>query len=284
MRNEKKRLPAFSLGLLLASPLCIFSSAYALNGFTNVSTCASCKTTADFASAAIAASRDEGLAGYTYLIVSVSNASQAYMRVTGEYDRIDGERIWNPEAASPIDSSGNSLAGDSEASLEAFYQLLDTLNFGTSRDAPFWLNASNPQQNLLPTSFGLSSDEQVSDVIDYLNNGPGFASKGYICLVTFPNGDTAEFQLTTQGTTREGNVWTWVPGKAWDKNGNQLNRDGSKATNPNTSGTGNGEASVRGSGAGSAWSWQIEGNDQCDFKTTITVDGEDTGYNNISPC
>ena len=284
MGNEKKGLSAFALGLLLASPLCIYNSAYALNGYTNVSTCASCKTTADFTAAAIAQSNVEGVKG-TYLIVSESNASQAFMKVTGEFDNIDGERIWNPEAATPVDGSGNSLAGQSEATLEAFYQLLDQMNFGTSRDAPFWLNASNPQQALLPTSFGLSSDEQVSDVIDYLDTGPSDPSIGYICLVTFPNGDTAQFQLTQTGSSKLDNVWTWVPGKAWDKNGNQLKRDGSRATNPNTGGGGVGSASVTGaSGAAAGWRWELTNGGGCTFQTTITVNAESTDYTNISPC
>ena len=109
-----------------------------------------------------------------------------------------------------------------------------------------------------------------------------------IVLVQFPDGTTAEFQLTGDSTIITQRQWTWVQGRAWNSpkgGGAPINRDGSLQKNPNTSGKGAGAASTSGFGSsGGKYNFDVVGTGDCQFQTTITVNGASTSYIYVSPC
>jgi hypothetical protein len=99
--------------------------ARALDGTINLTSCA-CQITADFAAAArrqanLFDQNGGGSPGGNYIIASSSGAMSAAVSVTGHYviKNQDVGPVWVTVAVTPIDSNGNSLAGQSEASLES---------------------------------------------------------------------------------------------------------------------------------------------------------------------
>ncbi len=58
---------------------------------------------------------------HTYTVVSMSQPSAAYIQITGHVAKGLGNPYFEVTATAPIDANGNSLAGESEASLEAYW-------------------------------------------------------------------------------------------------------------------------------------------------------------------
>lgn len=171
----------------------------------------------------------------------------------------------------PVDASGNSIAGTAEASQEAFYKVLDITISGTQRDYPFyfWTTISG-----MPRSFIGSTDAVINAVI---NNNPtvlalysGLANNSVV-TITFSDGTTAEFVVNiismAGGTVKV--VVTWS-GIAHDKTGRLINRDGTLVPNPNTGGSGGGNVGVHGFGPGSNWNFQFHGQPFCTLEGTVT--------------
>ncbi|MGO8856225.1 MAG: hypothetical protein ACLQO1_11005 [Steroidobacteraceae bacterium] len=129
-----KRLWAVALGVVLTI---LAIPADAVNGYTNVSTCA-CVTTADFAAAAINQVTLQGHIG-TYTVISSTHASSAYMYATpGKWVGPPSERNYFPPTATPVDANGNSIAGLSESAQEAVYSAIDINIMMAERPRDYW--------------------------------------------------------------------------------------------------------------------------------------------------
>lgn len=274
----RTRLLALTAGAVLAS-MC--GSAWAINGNIYTTSCA-CQTTSDFSAAAVQASNEQGWGG-TYLLVSSSVARTALMRVQGQH-RVDkfGNDYWVALSATPMDDSGNSLAGSPEGTLQAIYGSFDQVTFGTSRNAPI---RSDLSPNSAMVNFVTATDAIVSQ---FLNKDPNYYAAlrgshlGDILTLDFKD-FTAEFQLVAIDATTGFQTWKWN-GKAWDVWGNRVDHNGHIVRNTNTGGAGGGSAQVTGFGNGSNWSFGVGALGSCTSVTTITVNGEQTDYVFVHPC
>src|SRR4029077_11191519 len=154
-------------------------------------------------------------------------------------------------SAQPVDSSGNSLAGQSESQLQAYFTSYDQILMGTSRSNPLTVNEPT---NYSPT-FVNALDEEVGPGIDQaLLLGQGvnwsFLPVNTIVTVIFSDGTKALYKKTNNTNDH----WHWA-GVAWDKNGNRINSGGQPLSNPNTSGGGGGQITIHGFGVGSSRDW-----------------------------
>lgn len=242
-----------------------------------VGTC-ECVTTSDYATVAARFAKANGWGG-TFFLTSVAQASSAMMQVTGKIVFSGGEPVFEASAETPIDSSGNSLAGESESDLEIFYGVLDSTSYGEWRDGPF--DAVIPHSGPFQTFAG-TPDSWVSE---FLNTEGALVTAtmlaGDVVLVVFPDGTAAEYILGADNKT-----WTWN-NKAWNSQKQPIDRNGNLIPNPHTSGVGGGSTSVSGFGPGSGWRFEMQGQAEC--SSTVTVYDEDgnvisSGSSNWLPC
>jgi hypothetical protein len=253
----------------------------ALNGNVYVASCA-CKTTSDFTTVATDTAIQTRTTG-TFRMVSTSVAESAYMQVQGHLI-VNGEHeSMDVTSVTPVDASGNSLAGNSESELEAYYVALDQAVNGTSRSFPLVVKYTGVVG--LPLFFGTSTDAQITKAFqNTLAQDPASelmeSETGQFMLVQFYDGTWAGFEIDwSTGKI----VLTWN-GYAY-QNGNLVNRQGVAYGNRNTSGTGGGNITVPGFDSGGNFQWNIFGGSDCIMSTTISVDGDDLGsLVNISPC
>lgn len=149
-----RRIPQFTAGLCIAW-ICSANSAHALNGFSSVNTCSQCTTTSQFETAAVLAAEAQAKSG-VYTMVSTAGPMTAFMQVTGQlvFEYQAHKTVWVATTVVPVDASGNSLAGDTEAEQEAVYTSIDAVIMGTNRN--------NPEGWPLlfgPTSFGCAGSD-----------------------------------------------------------------------------------------------------------------------------
>jgi hypothetical protein len=221
-----------------------------------------------------------------YLVVSASAPSSAYIKVTGKFGSHGGDGHYSATTMTPVDASGNSIAGTTEASQEALYKVLDITISGTQRDNPtyFWTTISG-----MPNSFIGSTDAVINAVI---NNNPtvlalysGLANNSVV-TITFADGSIAEFAVNVipmaNGTVKVVVTWTGI---AHDKMGRLINRDGTLVPNPNTGGSGGGNVGVHGFGPGSNWNFNFHGQPFCTLEGTVTGEnGQSTTDIERLPC
>ena len=241
-----------SVFLLILACCGAMRPAAALNGAVNLTSCA-CKTTTDFVTAAKAQARlfDQNGGGQprgNYAIASTSGAVTAYLAVTGSYVIKNHEvgPVWVTSAVTPIDSNGNSLAGQSEASLQGFYSAFDATIMATSRNAPSIINEPSNYAG----SFIGSEEGEVVPGIDraFITLGINAASvfkPGTEITVQFADGTTAVYIKNPAYSTYQ---WTWS-GVAHNKAKQKINRSGQVIAS-NASG-GGGSFAVAGFGGGS---------------------------------
>jgi hypothetical protein len=258
----------------------------AINGDTWVLSCA-CATTANFAQAAGAAAKDNGFGG-TYLVMSTTNFTSAYISVQGGFVFQQGETFWKVSSKYPVDESGNSLAANTETQNQSYFAALDETVFGADRTGLAAAGGGLPAQiNLSPTyqsSFINSIDEEIGPGIDaaLASLGINWASsplikEGIVVTVLFPDKTKAQF---VKYNGKMSDHWVWN-GKAWNKDGKLILRDGTLHTNGNTGGSGGGTANFNYNGnqfrfGGGAW---------CTWTQTITVSGEVAGTSTfVDPC
>jgi hypothetical protein len=197
----------------------------------------------------------------TYTVVSSPKAATSLVKVQGALVRLgNGATEFAISSAVPVDSSGNSLAGESETQLEAYFASYDQISMGTNRSNPLTVN----EPAYYSTTFINALDQEV---------GPGIAQAlaaekinwnslpvGAFVTVVFSDGTKALYIKTNGQITDH---WAWA-GVAWDKHGNRINRAGQPQSNPNTSGTGGGAVTAPGFGAsGGRYNWYLLGGDQC---------------------
>jgi hypothetical protein len=259
-------------------------SAQALNGYTYVSIC-SCATTGDFVAAAetTAVSYHDVAGGSvvgTYSMISTTTARTAYIQVTGQGVLSQGHYTWVVTAAIPINSSGASIASETESEQEAFYGALDQTLLGVNRSGPLTANCPDSYSE----SFINSIDEEVGPGIDLALSQEGVSWAGIpigtVITVNFSDGTTAQYIKTNNSTDH----WAWN-GVAHNKSGQPINRNGTVQTNPNTAGTGGGSVTPPGFGSGSTWTWLYTGGNDCYYSSYVTLpDGTDFGGGGWGPC
>jgi hypothetical protein len=252
--------------------------AHAYNGYTYVNVC-SCATTTDFTNAAYNTATSHHQIGVnTFTLVSTTTPRSAYIQITGSVIYLDGVFVWQPGAAIPVDSTGASIASETESEKEAFYGSLDQTLFNTSRDTPIFSTSSQ----YFPGSFINSTDTQVSADIDNFLESMGIGvGVGSTFTAVFADGTSAEFTAQPTGTNPP---WKWN-GVAHNKQKQPINRNGTVIKNPNTSGTGGGSLTAPGFGSGSTWSWLLDGGNDCFVSGYIYLpDGSSFGSNGWGPC
>jgi hypothetical protein len=123
--------------------------------------------------------------------------------------------------ATPVNASGASIAGESEAQQESFYGTLDQTLFGLERSNPFILNINkSASPGGLKSFINSSSDLPISNYIAGLMAPGGLfpggveLTAGAIITVDFPDGSKAEFVYTPGGNP----PYTWN-GNAWNSSG-----------------------------------------------------------------
>jgi hypothetical protein len=198
----------------------------------------------------------------------------AFMQVTGQlvFEYQAHKTVWVATTVVPVDASGNSLAGDTEAEQEAVYTSIDAVIMGTNRN--------NPEGWPLlfgPTSFGCAgSDCDAAVATAVLLSVPSSAisaSKvGDTWTISYKNGDVAQFEVIAKSP-----VFTlkWN-GYAINSKKQRLNRDGSIMDNQNNGGNGSGVINASATPSNPNWSWSLTQGDQC---TLTAVAGDpDIGF------
>jgi len=262
------RWPALALGLVLG---CAASVSSALDGFFYAVSCNTCQTTAEFQAAARSqAGFTEN--GGTYLVVSNAVARSAYMQVTGHIVNVGGEPVWRPTAATPVDSSGNSLAGQPESTLQNDYTAIDLITIGIDRNLPVVINVTTG-------TYWEMSDDEITNLINGYLASQGISSPPVAVTLEFISNHSAAKFVYNSTTHR----WSFVVG--YDAQGHQLDRNGQPTgSNPNKAGTGGGQAQANGFGRYAGPLAQIIGENNCTFVTTITLgDGSIAGMH-VGPC
>jgi hypothetical protein len=228
-----------------------------------------------YMAAAVAASR--GLqGGGLFQIVSASQASTANISITGHFTQ-SAEPVWVIDSKTPVDGSGNSLAGESEASLDNFFSANDTTIFAANRNDPLIVipNTTIP-------SYINSVDSAVGAVPSAIFSGANKVPVGTIVEFVFPDHTKALYKLQPNGA--------WLPtGAAWDSQGNAILKNGGPVPNQNTSGLGNGSISVPGFGQGARFSFGASFIGECtvSFTTIEVIDGDGSllsSITNVAPC
>lgn len=189
-----RKIPQLALGILLVC-LGFSDSALAINGYIQVNNCVNCVASSDYAASAIQQAKGSATSG-TYIQVSTTGASTAFVEVTGTlgWVTIDGAR--EPTLVNVttnfVDTSGNSLAGFSEGTLETYFSNMDQTYFGTARNGEIGFINVPPDYN---TSFINSDVEDIGAQI------PGWiASQYHITIIPVPCVVTVSFQ---DGTTAQ---------------------------------------------------------------------------------
>jgi hypothetical protein len=277
-RNVARKASPLVLGLGIAAlggvPL-----AFAANGYHYIVPCANCQTTADFIQAAGGEAVFQEQSGH-YQVISTSQPATAYIHVIMKMVNHGGEPIWTVQSATPVDSAGNSLVGNAEVTNESYFASLDQTIFGVSRSAPTVLNEPTNYASSFINSLEEETEPGINAALAAKGISPGTIAVGTVITLKFEDGTTAQYIKISSVLTTQ---WQWT-GIAHDAQGRLMHRDGSLVANPNTAGSGGGSMSAPGFGAGHNWNFNVSGRDLCTMQTTITVNGESTGYVYFSPC
>jgi hypothetical protein len=285
----KATMGALGAGVSLLLSLSCGYSARAANGFTHVSVC-NCATTADFTAAAktISASNHPSAnfntpVTATYTVVSATTTRTAYIQVSGElvYSLQGHSVTWVVSAAVPVDSTGASIASETESSQESFYGALDQTLFGANRGAPTTLNMPDDYAASFINSDDGETSPGIGQALILAGINPASIPINTVITVTFSDGTTAQFVKQSATATYQ---WLWN-GVAHNKAGQRINRSGNVISNPNTAGVGGGSGSAPVWGNGSGSYWYFGGGSDCFFSGSVTLpDGSTFGSSGWGPC
>jgi hypothetical protein len=256
----------------------IFSPAQALNGGTRIITC-ECQATADFVNAA-AGDNAQWELNTLYIVVSTSVSMSSNVKVTGHY-RGSSEPIWVVGSSTPVDSSGNSLAGNSESANESYFATYDQVLFAANRSAPVTVTVPDEYTS----TFINSTEEEVSPGIGEglaaINVNPAALPPGTLITAKFTDGTTAQYIKNSDHSSYQ---WTWT-GIAHDSKGRLMYRNGQLVVNPNTAGNGSGSFSAPGYGPGNVDWFYLNAPGLCQYGGTVSFDdGEELTSFGFGPC
>jgi hypothetical protein len=282
MQSRAKPLSPMAVGVLLAW-IAFSDSAYALNGAVTVSGCTNCLTSTDFLTAATNLARSTVSPG-TYAMIGTSYASTAYVAVTGDIVTVirggAPEQVLRNITATPIDASGNSLAGSSESSLESTFQQLDQMSFGTSRSGK--IGFLQVPVDISPTFINIaegmiSLEGQIPALISNQYGITTGIPAGTVVTVVFQDQSKAQFYKVSAADTSQ---WLWN-GFAWNSKNQLIDQFGNLRINPNSGGRGTGAGTVN-MGAGN---FGFEGDGFCVATTSVTWGGVFQGAEiHVLPC
>jgi len=252
--NRSIRKVCIAAGSRLLVLICSSSPSIALNGLINVSSCTNCQTSADFAAAAAAQAESMVKVGL-YIVTSLNFQETAYVRVNGSV-RLPcnttpctiqpGEQpVLTNVTTSFVDVSGNSLAGQSEATLEAAFLAIDQtlyVNFrsgGPTGGKPIQIPPAISTTPINSESWDVDANTGINNVLQIqFGVDPAALPLGTLVSVQWQDGTTATFIRTNSVATL---LWVYVPGSMRDKNGKPITPiSGSAIANPNTAGPGSG--------------------------------------------
>lgn len=184
-----------------------------------------------------------------------------------------------------VDASGNSLAGNSEAALQAAFLAIDQTLF-----ANFRTQGKLGGVVKIPPAYGTTPiNNEVWDVdantginvaLSNIGVNAGPLPAGTLVSVTWPDGTTAQFIRTNSVPSLS---WKYVPGTMKDKNGNPITPvSGTMIKNPNTGGSGGGSTVPY---TNPPWLTTIHGEGTCQSSVTW-YDGQSTYYVYVTflPC
>jgi hypothetical protein len=266
--------------------MCSASPSFALNGFINVVGCLNCQTSADFSVAAASSAISLVKIGL-YSVTSTNFAETAFVRVNGTV-RLQctgspctikpGAPVYLSNVTTTfVDSSGNSLAGDSESALQASFAATDQMLFGNFRTQG---KLGGPVK--IPPAYGttpIGNDVWEADTstgiglaLAAMGVDPGNLPMGTLITVTWQDGTTAQFIRSNSVPTLQ---WIYVPGSMRNKAGDPITPiAGTTIQNPNTSGSGGGYANPAVPAPGTV---TITGGSSC-VATATFQDGSGTTY------
>jgi hypothetical protein len=253
--------------------------ALAINGNTWILSCA-CTTTAAFAQAAgTAAKANEG--GGTYLVVSTTNASSAYINVQGGFVFQQGETFWKVSNKYAMDANGNSLAGNTESANESYFASQDQVLWGASRNGPMTVTEPDERASSFINSLDVEVIPGIGEALLAKGIDQGFIEVGTVITVKFTDGTTAQYVKISGGGTVQ---WMWN-GVAHNKANKRIRRDGSVIDDPNTTGNGGGTFGAPGYGPGAPDWFNLVDPGLCQFGGTISFsDGEEITSFGVGPC
>lgn len=214
----------------------------------------------------------------TYVVVSTSTPLSSYVKVTGHYKGSE-EPIWVVGASTPIDSSGNSLAANTESANESYFASLDQVLFGANRSAPQTVTVSTDYASSFINSLEEEVVPGIGNALIQLGVNPATISVGTLITVKFSDGTTAQYIKISSTSSYQ---WPWT-GIAHNSSGLLINRDGSLVVNPNTIGNGSGSFSAPGYN-NLDW-FYLNAPGLCQFGGTISFeDGETLTSFGFGPC
>ncbi len=234
---------------------------HALNTDLVIGLCTHCVKTADYEQAAWSLISSQSVVKFpgnyrpiTYTaIMSNTESSTAYLKISGAWGTSSRHIVFIPSSFTPVDASGNSLAGQSEAYLENYYTQVDWSVFGAFRSDP---NLASFTSGNEPLDFVGTPDSDVSaDIVNSFGLGAGIPA-GTPITVTFSDGVIAIFVRTSDSTSDHTQWWVWgnvahnaknicveVPGTNMLKIcGAPIDRSGNVLIDINTSGSVGGSA------------------------------------------
>jgi len=264
---------------VIAALIGFSGSAYA--GYSEVLSCSTCVSSTDFMTAAKREASDAMVNGLFH-VVSTRQASSAEIMVTGHFiTQGGGETKWVVQSTVPVDTSGNSLASNSEADLETYFNSLDQMTFGSNRNSAVSnVNVPAEYQGTFVCSCDLEDmGAQVAGWISAQYHMIELLQVGTIVTLVFKDGSKAQFKKISASSTLR---WQWN-GRAWNSKGERINAQGEKIANTNIGG-GAGSVDAPGFGDMQTVHWNLTDPGNCSFITTISIGGGDTGYLNVSKC
>jgi hypothetical protein len=189
-------------------------ASHALNTDLLIGLCTNCVKTADYEQAAWSLISSQAVVKFpgnykpiTYTaIMSNTKSSTAYLKISGAWGISSRHIVFIPSSFTPVDASGNSLAGQSETYLENYYTQVDWSVFGVFRSNPTFASFTTGNQ---PLDFVGTPDTDVSaDIVNSFGLGADIPP-GTPITVTFSDGVVAIFVRTSDTSSDHTHWWVW---------------------------------------------------------------------------
>ena len=300
-----KRLFIMAMAIAYGAFCAGIPSAHALNEDMWIGLCNPCSTTSEFETAATNLVYDsEKWSGQPYnttytvtAIMSNLSSSTAFIHVSG-YWTPSGRAgvVFVPQSSIPVDASGNSLAGESEAYLENYYTQVDWYVYSVSRSSPLAIGLFG--DGTVAQDFTGVPDTAISiSIAITLGFDPPANSP---IQVQFADSVIATFIRTTNTNVNDkAHWWVWgniahnlssvcveVPGTTKTVCGAPIDHNGHVIINTNTSGKSGGSAKPN--PAYYIYPTPVppsSGTSFCTFSSYVTdPDGDSFGGTGYGPC
>lgn len=209
--------------------------------------------------------------GKTGLFVATNptSAATALIKSTGTYTFTCSPCLFGGGTLTPINQDGTPLTTDAQL------LALDQTLFAQMRKAGAIAKPIN-----IPPNYGVSyinndalaedTNSAISLVLyTQLGVNPNDVPRGTVVTVIWQDGTSAQFvRISLTGSIQ----WQYKPGTAKDKNGNPIDPNGTKSTNPNAGqGSGSGDVGpIVTPSNGYNWNLNLRGGNSCTATTIVT--------------